>query len=68
MSEQVPTITSTTVRLPVDSEDVSSTADTTGRLIEGPHVCTHGGAASKPIVVAWCCNTPTCLAASAVHL
>ena len=56
MSEQVPTITDTTVRQPVHSEAVSSAADTTGWLIAGPPVCTHGGAASKPIGVAWCCN------------
>ena len=43
MSGQVPTITDTTVRQPVDSEAVSSTADTTGRFIEGPHVSSHGG-------------------------
>ena len=38
MSEQVPTITDTTVRQPVDSEAVSSTADTTGRFIEASRV------------------------------
>ena len=38
MSEQVPTITDTNVRQPVDSEAVSSTADTTGRLIEASRV------------------------------
>ena len=43
MSEQVPTITDTSVCKLVDSEAVSSTADTTGTFIEGPHVCTHGG-------------------------
>ena len=42
MSEQVPTITDTTVRRPIDSEAVSSTADTTGMFIEAPHVFTHG--------------------------
>ena len=42
MSEQVPTITDTTVRPPVDSEAVSSTDDTTGSFIEAPRVCTHG--------------------------
>ena len=51
MSEQVPTITDTIVRLPVDSEAVSSTDDTTGRFIEAPCVCTHGGVASKHL--AW---------------
>ncbi len=35
MSAQVPTLTDTTVRQPVDSEAVSFTADTTGRFIEG---------------------------------
>ena len=56
MSEQVPTITDTTVdmtvRQPVDSEAVSSTADATGRLIVGPHVCMRGG-------VRMCCNVAT---------
>ncbi len=41
MSEQVPTITDTTVRQLVDSEAVSSTADTTGRLIEASRVFSH---------------------------
>ena len=40
MSEQVPRTTDTTVRQPVDSEAVSSTANTTGRL--GPRVSVHG--------------------------
>ena len=40
MSEQVPTITDTTVNQPVDSEAVSSTADTTGSFIEGSHYST----------------------------
>ena len=56
MSEQVPTITDTTARQAVDSEAVSSAADTAGRLIEGAHVCARGDAASKPIGVAQCCN------------
>ena len=43
MSEQVPTITDTSVRQPVDSEAVSSTTDITGRFIEGPHVYAHAG-------------------------
>ena len=43
MSEQVPTITDTTVHQPIDSEAVASTADTTGRFIEGQHVFAHGG-------------------------
>ncbi len=51
MSEQVPTITDATVRQPVDGEGVTSTADTTGGFIAGPHVCTHGDAASKPFTV-----------------
>jgi hypothetical protein len=51
MSEQVHTTTDTTVSQPVDSEAISSTADTTGRFCEGPHICTHGGAASKPVGV-----------------
>ena len=42
MSEQVPTITDTTARQPVDSEAVSSTADTAGRFILGPPVSVHG--------------------------
>ncbi len=68
MSEQAPTITDTTVRQPVDSEAVSSTADTTGGFIEGPPVCVHGGVALKPVGVAKCCNTHPCLAASVVRL
>ncbi len=68
MSEQVPTITDTTVSQHVDSEAVSYTVDITGRFIAGPHVCTHGVAASKPIGVACCCNTHTCLAADVVRL
>ncbi len=43
MSDQVPTITDTTARQPVDNEAVSCAADTAGRLIGAPHVCTHGG-------------------------
>ena len=43
MSEQVPTITDTTVRQPVDSEAASYTADTTGWFIKGPHVSAHWG-------------------------
>ncbi len=74
MSEQVLTITDTTVdttvRQPVDSAAVSFTDDTTGRFIESSRVSTLGGhgAASKPIGVAWCCNTHICLAASIVRL
>ena len=42
MSDQVPTITDTTVRQHVDSEAVSSTDDITGRFIEGPHLSAPG--------------------------
>ncbi len=41
MSEKVHTITDTTVCQPVDSEAVSSTADTAGRFFVGPHVSAH---------------------------
>ena len=43
MSERAPTINDTIVRQPVDNEAVSCAADTAGRLIGAPHVCTHGG-------------------------
>ncbi len=58
MSEQVSTITDTgtTVRQPVDSETVSSTADTIGRLIEGPHASTHKGLRiHSSYEISWCC-------------
>ena len=44
MSERVPTITDTIGYQPVDSEAVSSTADTSGpgRFTVGPHVSAHG--------------------------
>ena len=55
MSEQVPTITDTTVRQPVHSEAVSSTADTTGTFIEGPHVSAHGGIRMRSgHNISWC--------------
>ena len=43
MSEQVPTITDTNVRQPVDSEAASSTIDTTGKFIEVSRVSVWGG-------------------------
>jgi hypothetical protein len=55
MSDQVPTITDTTVCQPVDSEDVSSTANTTGRFIEGPHVSAHGVIRMRSgYKISWC--------------
>jgi hypothetical protein len=60
MSEQVPSITGTTVHQPVDSEAVSSTADTAGRslrdhvfLLMGVYLCV---VATKQIALAWRCT------------
>ena len=58
MSEQAPTNTGTTVRQPVDSEAVSSTADITGALIVGPDVCTYRYRYGS-VCTGMCCNIAT---------